>query len=745
MSENQRQTEEESGCEVRQASEEESQFRTEDEVSNPMSLEQMESQGDAGSEMEKSTPTYEWKDITKDFFVAIKDLSLGELMHHELFGLFEAMSAIEMMDPKMDAGMCCKKEKPLRFHTAVSSGQLKLDNLEYRELIGVFDSIYSCLVSWLEGHSLAQTLFTCLYMHFPHAIEEKSLKAFCCAIYKLTDYIRKFITHASVFEEEDFQPSTFAYTLYPDVSDIKACSMLKEAEDELSRKGKASPENAEIIQFVVCRLKFARVLLQTFVNLWRMKSSPLTETEMNDVVRQLNNLSDIILVMRRSIERGTQPEMGADAPNPMGFSPMVNQRLLPPTFPRYTKIKDRNESVTFLEELIQRLKLACKVTACTHFYTALNFFMDFSKKSGQCLLSRSLLRFIYLNLFSVDFNSFIEYLKESAKVFIAPPVLMSRNALSSNAQARECVESFFNYTPNMHTMYVFLQICGYNRARQRDKLARLLEEFAKLQQEAQRLDTYLYMQDSKSETTSQYLACFGTWILYQCLRAMELYLLSGLELELYSVHEYLYIFWYLYEFLFGWIVSSLTRAESFLLDQDCVVDQSKASSGAKSRKAKSKKKKAKPYVREILYNQALQNVCGGFYKGLTGFVKDGRIQQPAAMFDNEKIRFDHRFAPFACLKTPPMVPYFEFRLMRSHLLKLSSAELYLAAAKHFHQGRTILESIPNPDQEMLEILRVTKVNFVVMNLLAKGHKKDSKVQPEFDFSYHRYFPVIKQQ
>lgn len=50
------------------------------------------------------------------------ELSLGELMHNEMFGLFEAMSAIEMMDPKMDAGMCCNKntEPPLTFDTAVS-------------------------------------------------------------------------------------------------------------------------------------------------------------------------------------------------------------------------------------------------------------------------------------------------------------------------------------------------------------------------------------------------------------------------------------------------------------------------------------------------------------------------------------------------------------------------------------------------------------------------------------------------
>lgn len=61
----------------------------------------------------------------------------------------------------------------------------------------------------------------------------------------------------------------------------------------------------------------------------------------------------------------------ADTPNPMGFSPMVNQRLLPPTFPRYTKIKDRLSSITYLEEFIQRLKLGCKVIHCNSYHSAL--------------------------------------------------------------------------------------------------------------------------------------------------------------------------------------------------------------------------------------------------------------------------------------------------------------------------------------------------------------------------------------
>lgn len=35
---------------------------------------------------------------------------MGELLHGYFFGLFEAMSAIEIMDPKMDAGMMCNRE-----------------------------------------------------------------------------------------------------------------------------------------------------------------------------------------------------------------------------------------------------------------------------------------------------------------------------------------------------------------------------------------------------------------------------------------------------------------------------------------------------------------------------------------------------------------------------------------------------------------------------------------------------------
>lgn len=117
---------------------------------------------------------------------------------------------------------------------------------------------------------------------------------------------------------------------------------------------------------------------------------------------------------------------------------MVNQRMLPPTFPRYTKIKDRDATYCYLEELSHNLKHACKIISCINYQMALNFFMEFSKKSCSCLLSRSVLQVLYLPVPNKVFGvtNLTDVLKDSVKAFIAPPVLMPKNPLYNNPQVR---------------------------------------------------------------------------------------------------------------------------------------------------------------------------------------------------------------------------------------------------------------------------------------------------------------------
>jgi len=41
---------------------------------------------------------------------------------------------------------------------------------------------------------------------------------------------------------------------------------------------------------------------------------------------------------------------------------------------------------------------------------------------------------------------------------------------------------------------------------------------------------------------------------------------------------------------------------------------------------------------------------------------DGKLKTPECVFDNEGTRYEHRFAPFISVATPPFIPYKQFRV-----------------------------------------------------------------------------------
>ncbi|XP_017785984.1 PREDICTED: N-alpha-acetyltransferase 35, NatC auxiliary subunit isoform X2 [Nicrophorus vespilloides] len=562
---------------------------------------------------------YYWVDITKDFLTSVNDLKLGELLHDSLFGLFEAMSAIEMMDPKMDAGMLCNRgnKKAKTFDQSIEDGSLKLKDISNADLIGIIDTTFACLVSWLEGHSLAQTVFTNLYLHKPYLIEDRALKAFCLSIYKLLEIIKEYIHKAMVCEEEDFQSMQYGYHLYPDISEQRAIGMLQEVEEDLHKRTRAkhnevqSSIEVEEIVALYSRIKFVRALYQ-ILSIFRQRKDDV-QSSSNDVNKLLNQklkiASDMLFVMNKTVCLGSYSS-SSDLSPALGFEPLINQRLLPPTFPRYTKIKPRSEALGYFVNMVERLKGLINVQSIVAYNQALDFFIEFSKES-PCILSRSALQLLYVGSYSIIMNAgsptFKDILKEAAKLFISPPALVSKSILY-NQQAKTYVESFFTHCTRPFSN--FLQLCGHNRARQRDKLAHLLDEFTALQDEAERVDLHIHNIFMTCNLSRSHLACFGTWILYHTLRIMIMYLLSGFELELYSAHEYYYIYWYMYEFLYGWLVSALTRADSFLAEQELYNELPKYK-GSNKKKNKCKKK-PRPYLKESLYYQALQNMCGGF-------------------------------------------------------------------------------------------------------------------------------------
>uniref|UniRef100_A0A3P9J284 N-alpha-acetyltransferase 35, NatC auxiliary subunit n=1 Tax=Oryzias latipes TaxID=8090 RepID=A0A3P9J284_ORYLA len=703
---------------------------------------------------EKMKNNANWVDITHEFKSACKELDLGELLHDKLFGLFEAMSAIEMMDPKMDAGMIGNQvnRKVLNFEQAIKEGAIKVKDLSLPELIGIIDTCFCCLITWLEGHSLAQTVFTCLYVHNPDLIEEPALKAFALGILKVCDIAREKINKAAVFEEEDFQAMTYGFKMANNVTDLRVTGMLRDVEDELQRKVKSTrsrqgeQRNPEVeLEHQHClalfnRIKFTRLLLSALIAFTKKETSSVNEAQ-----KLVTQAADLLSSIHSSIQHGIQSQNDTtkgDHPIMMGFEPLVNQRLLPPTFPRYAKIIKREDMVAYFSKLIERIKTVCDVINTTNLHGILDFFCEFSEQS-PCVLSRSLLQTTFLIDNKKVFGTHLmqDMIKDALRYFVSPPVLSNKCCLFNNHQAKDYIDSFVTHCSRPFCSLI--QIHGHNRARQRDKLGHILEEFATLQDEAEKVDAALHSLLMKLEPQRQHLACLGTWILYHNLRIMIQYLLSGFELELYSMHEYYYIYWYLSEFLYAWLMSTLSRADSSQMAEERILEEQLK--GRSSKKSK-KKKKVRPLSKEITMSQAYQNMCAGMYKTMVALDMDGKVHKPQFELDSEQVRYEHRFAPFNSVVTPPPVHYIQFKEM-SDLKKYNpppgSADLYLAASKHFQQAKLILENVLTPDPEVNRILKVAKPNIVVMKLLAGGHKKETKVLPEFDFSAHKYFPIVK--
>ncbi|TFK45527.1 hypothetical protein OE88DRAFT_1784499, partial [Heliocybe sulcata] len=93
----------------------------------------------------------------------LSDMQPGELVFTEGFNVQDAMSAIEIGEPRMDSGMIPEAAERPEFQP--------LTPLLPEEVCWVMDRILACEMEWHAGNALAQTVFTVLYVHHLNEID----------------------------------------------------------------------------------------------------------------------------------------------------------------------------------------------------------------------------------------------------------------------------------------------------------------------------------------------------------------------------------------------------------------------------------------------------------------------------------------------------------------------------------------------------------------------------------------------
>ncbi|GBG79261.1 hypothetical protein CBR_g29413 [Chara braunii] len=727
---------------------------------------------------------------------ACGDMDVGQLIHGENFSLFEAMSALEIMDPKMDAGMATGGYKTVE--EAMTHGEAQIE-LTIPQLLDVMDYVLACEATWHNGHSLAQTVFTCLYLHKPErTVSNPLLHAYCRAVRATCVLLRNWVCRAGIPEEEDFATHTFGLPL--DVEgDGRCMSGINVVEEQLSRQLKAikggallkkkgpdevlvpTQENPELEAYycsaLLSRLRFRKTLYSILLHMEKPQGRGLDAAQ-----KLIRSISDDLACLREY-----SPSLKRQAPAPtsngddggarngqsspvdmedkgpsgenersptgsgrpaIGFNDNINRRLLAPTPPRPISILSWEETLSHFEKLVRDLGCICQLPSMSRSLRELmQFCVDFGKvRPGP--IARSLLQMLVLKEDRV-------LGQEHMGDLLFRDMHLPHDLLRGDCQ----MAVFTRHTANV--IAALLRILCANPSRQRRRLGKFLPDWDILIQEAETageskvLMRHMLMTFPNAGNTWWRDNVLASWTVEQTCWVIVHYLMLGFELELYSPSELSMVYWYLENVLVIAINQQLTK-ERHLYEHSVLSSEQDSASGKKKgnrRKGGSKGKEFHP-SNQVLLLECLNGLCQGLVRMIAAFTRDDKFRPIEPPFNSEAQWFEQRFEPLHRVRLPEPLHYADYlkytdhsNLTVKHLYQLAH-ECFLSAKLRLREVETGIAKDPHlasylKAQRVAEVRNMEQVataNLWALKIaLLSGPGSD--LQASFNFSKHPCFAV----
>lgn len=714
-----------------------------------------EAEGDREVPICPSIPSGEqtvWADASSVLQLACNDLRDGELIHAENFNLFAAMSALEIMDPKMDSGMVrtyYSVDEAIEYGAAPIP--LSFDKtVDVQRVIDIMDHLLACEATWHKGCSLAQTVFSCLYLLRPDRTSSHALLHSYCRVMRATcNAVVCTVSDTRTNEEEDLFTMTHGLPLKVD-GDDKCLTMLHAVEETIARQLRAckatlskkrvtediepfqnNPDLEEgFCKSLLCRLRFRKHFYHVVTNMKRPQGRGLELAkkhiaccfeELESMIKSAEFLRSINA--SGTLEDGMKNETTASGCQPVGFDSTLNSRLSAPTPPRAIETISWKKAAEYFQKLLHELEIICSYSLDPVFEGVLRFVVEFQKFQPE-LVARAHLQHLLVQDGKL-------YGRDSVFAVICKASLLPEVAKNHDIQKNETVVQLGQL------LITLLRVLCTNISWQRRKLGKILQDWRIIHVQLEL--AFRKECGDISATSSNENICMKIcrhiliWVEEQTYWIASRFLMLGFELDLYSTGEYCMVYWYMYIIL-------IKLAERTHM-REMTSNEISKKKGKKKRDLVKDGGKDNQLPPAILFLQCHVYLAEGLTMMLAALRNERQIYLSTGPFNSEHERFVQHFELLlkACL--PDHVSYYSFEETTAHA-RLSSVSMYNCFKETQRIAKELRSNFSNDSDKMAELRRIEQVaehNSVALSLISRLGAVDASLKVQFEFSHHPFF------
>ncbi|QDZ20087.1 NatC auxiliary subunit of N-alpha-acetyltransferase [Chloropicon primus] len=568
----------------------------------------------------------------------------GEMIHTETFSLMEAVSAIELGDPKVDVGTIPEARNSGTPAELFKAGMAPLQ-LDFRSLLSLLDGILAREVCWYNGSFIAETLYTCLYLHDMDRLSSNSILKAYCELTRLTCLKIVSVVHrAGITEEEDF---CLAYQGLPlhsggdgddpqkwmNFAQVVVTKLNKIASrvegitslncEEFPITGQLSRED---IESIAARIQLRHNYLLV-INCLDAENVEAERQLLEKAIREARANLDVL-------ERTSQEVNGC--PSPPGFVRYLNKEHMPAIPPRTIEDISTTQVLAYYRNFLDHAEVVAQTTSCKNILSLETHLEGLSDRNPETVIRSLQAR---------------RCGKLALKEVVASSIGLSVKYLESEPDLAVCLIRC------MDVAEAYMKAACHNKCQQNRKFRKVLRtlndaanQLVAFVVSLQNLSQKEASEGSKNAERGQNelaISIVINWLASLSHSIALRQLLVGFDLDIYQKTEFLMMYWYC-ERLLAQYISTVQKWNSQLESMGEMVKMSKAK----------KKHKKMVVVNEdqvmsrIFVLESTRLAFNGIVRMLAALEKHGFISKAELPFNTEEHLYVQRFSHLYLAKRP---------------------------------------------------------------------------------------------